>query len=182
MCQSSRGGGCGDGGKGQRGCGRTRRTSAGGAAGPGGGPSVRGCVACRRRPGPGRLGRRARRARMRHVPAPARAQQVPGGTSTLGIALHLKDYGRTRQGPPRWRRRTRLAGASARRDVTCRDRQWERTRMRTLHHTFEYAVVCWGIRIPATAYKKGSNGSCLPRANTEPRLLRTCVLCLRVRT
>ena len=36
---------------------------------------------------------RARRAQMRRMPAPARAQQVPGGTSTLGITLHLKDYG-----------------------------------------------------------------------------------------
>ena len=47
-----------------------------------------------------------RRARMRRMPAPARAQQVPGRTSTLGIAHHLKDYGRTGQGPPGWRRRT----------------------------------------------------------------------------
>ena len=114
------------GGKGQQGCGR--RTAAGGAAGPGGGPGVRGCVACRRRPRPGRLGRRARRARMRRVPAPARTQQVPGGTSTLGITHHLKDYGRAGQGPPRWRRRTWLAGASARRDMTRRHRQWARTR------------------------------------------------------
>ena len=42
----------------------------------------------------GGTGRRARRARMRHVPAPARAQQVPGGASTLGITHHLKDHGR----------------------------------------------------------------------------------------
>ena len=84
MSRSGRGGGCGIGGKGQRGC--RRRTTAGGATGPGSGPGVHGCVACRRRSGPEWLGRRARRARML---APARAQQVPGRTSTLGITLCL---------------------------------------------------------------------------------------------
>ena len=42
-----------------------------------------------RRPAVG-TGRRTRRVRMRRMPAPARAQQVPGGTSFLGITLHLK--------------------------------------------------------------------------------------------
>ena len=148
MSQSSRGGGCGDGGKGQRGC--WRRTTAGGAAGPECGPGVRGCVACRRRLGP---------------------KQVPGRTSTLGIAHHLKDYGRTGQGPPRWRRRTWLDGAPARRDMTRRDRQWARTR-RGLTPDIQ---ICrsQGIQTRATAYKRVSNGCCLARANTEPRL---CVL------
>ena len=125
---SIRGGGCGSG---ERGCGW--RTTAGGAAGPGppgGGPGVRGCVACRSRLGPGRFGRQARRGRMRRMPEPTRAQQVPGGTSTPGINLHIKDHGRMGRGPLRWRRRSWLAGASARRDMTCRDRQWARTRMR----------------------------------------------------
>ena len=75
-----------------------------------------------------RTGVRTRRARMRRMPAPARAQQVQGRTSTLGIAHHLKDYGRTGQGPPGWRRRTWLDGAPARRDMTRRIRQWGRTR------------------------------------------------------
>ena len=29
------------------------------------------------------------------MPAPARAEQVPGGSSSPGITHHLKDYGRT---------------------------------------------------------------------------------------
>ena len=53
----------------------------------------------------GGTGQQTRRARMRRMPAPARAQQVPGGTSTLGITHHLKDYGRVGRGPPRWRKR-----------------------------------------------------------------------------
>jgi hypothetical protein len=111
VSRSSRGGGSGDGGWGQRGC--RRRTTAGGAAEPGSGAGVRGCVACRRRPGPeGGLGgghgvRGLGRVACRSRPGP---QQVPGGSSTLGITHHLKDYGRTGQGPPRWRRRTWLAG------------------------------------------------------------------------
>ena len=123
---------------------------------------------------------RTRRARMRRMPAPARALQVPGRTSTLGIAHHLKDYGRAGQGPPRWRRRTWIDGAPARRDMTRRDRQWARTR-RGLTPDIQ---ICrsQGIQTLATAYNRGSNGCCLARANTEPRLLRTCVLCLRVRT
>ena len=48
-----------------------------------------------------RTGVRTRRARMRRMPAPARAQQAPGRTSTLGIAHHLKDYGRTGSDRPR---------------------------------------------------------------------------------
>ena len=76
----------------------------------------------------GGTGVRTRRARMRRMPAPARAQEVPGRTSTLGTAHPLKDYGRTGRGPPRWGRRTWLDGAPARRDMTRRDRQCEGTR------------------------------------------------------
>ena len=146
MSQSSRGGGCGDGGWRHQGC--RRSTTAEGAGGPGGG-----------------------RARMRHMPAPARAQQVPGRSSTPGITRHLKGYGRTGQGPPRWRRRTWLDGAPARRDMTRRVRQWGRTR-RGLTPDIQ---ICrsQGIQTRATAYKRDSNGCCLARANTEPRL---CVL------
>ena len=110
----------------QQGC--RRRTTAGGAAGPGGIPGVRACVACRRRPGPGWSGRHARRARMRRMPAPVRAERAQGGTSPLGIDHHLEDYGRMDQGPQGWRRRTWLAGASSRRVMIRRDRQWARTR------------------------------------------------------
>ena len=120
----------------------------------------------------GRTGRQTRRARMRRMPAPARAQMAwaaspacadashagagpgrasPGGTSPLGVTHHLKDYGRMDQGPPRWRRRTWLAGASARRVMIRRDRQWARTRMRPYTAQSKYAV-CRGIR-------SSSNGS-----------------------
>ena len=76
------------------------------------------------------------------------------------------------RGPLRWRRRTWLAGASARRDMTCRDRQWAKTQMRPYTALLNMTLL-QGIRIPATAYKKESNESCSTRANTEPRL---CVL------
>jgi hypothetical protein len=148
VSQSSRGGGCGDGGKGaarlQEEDGRWRSGE------PECGPGVRGCVTCRRRLGP---------------------KQVPGRTSTLGIAHHLKDYGWTGQGPPGWRRRTWLDGAPARRDMTRRYRQWVRTR-RGLTPEIQ---ICrsQGIQTLATAYKRASNGCCAARANTEPRL---CVL------
>ena len=47
----------------------------------------------------GGTGRRTRRARMRRMPAPARAERAQGGTSPLGIDHHLEDYGRMDQGP-----------------------------------------------------------------------------------
>ena len=110
---------------------------------------MRGCVACRSRLGPGWFGRLARLARMRRMPAPARAQQVPGA---LGITLHLKDHGRARQGPPRWRRRTWLAGASTWRDMTRRDQQWART-WRGLTPSIQICRSAGNSNL-ATAYKK----------------------------
>ena len=49
----------------------------------------------------GGTGRRTRRARMRRMPGPepARVRQVPGGTSTPGINLYLKDRDRMGRGP-----------------------------------------------------------------------------------
>ena len=101
---------------------------------------MRGCVACQSRLRPGWFGRLARRVRIRRMPAPARAQQVQEETSTLGITLHLKDYGRARRGLQKWRRRTWLAGASARRDMARRDWQWARTRRGPTPSIFKYAV------------------------------------------
>ena len=84
--------------------------------------------------------RRTRRARMRRMPELAWAQQAPGGTSTPGINLHIKDHDRMGRGPRRWRRRSEswLVGASTRRGMACRNRQWARTRMRPCYTLFEH--------------------------------------------
>ena len=112
-------------------CADASRAGAGsGLDGPGGMSGVRGCGACRRRPGP---------------------SGSQGGTSPLGIDHHPEDYGRMDQGPQGWRRRTWLAGASTRRVMIRRDRQWARTRMRPYTTQSKYAV-CRGIR-------SSSNGS-----------------------
>ena len=89
---------------------------------------------------------RARRARMRRMPAPARAEQAQEGTSPLGINPHPKDYGRMDQGPQGWRRRTWLAGASTRRVMIRRDRQWARTRMRPYTAQFKSCRLAEGIQ------------------------------------
>ena len=53
----------------------------------------------------GGIGRRTLRARMRHIPAPARALQlaVPGGTSTPGTNLHINDHDWMGRGPLMWK-------------------------------------------------------------------------------
>ena len=73
-------------------------------------------------------------------------------------------------GPPRWRRRTWLAGASARRDATRRGRQCARDLDEALTPHNSNMPFCRGIKPKQRCIRKGSNRCCLPRANTEPRL------------
>ena len=103
-----------------------------GLAGPGGKPNVRGCVACQRRPGPGKS---------------LEESQPRASTFTS------RDHDRMGRGPRRWRRRSWLIEASTRRDMARRDRQWARTRMRPYIAYFKYAVQ-QGFQTLATVYKR----------------------------
>ncbi len=92
----------------------------------------------------GRVGRRTRRARKRRMPAPARARQVPGGSSTPGTNLDIKDQDRTDRGP-RMREDGGVHGSSGHRpggDVTGSAVGKDSDGPFVMHLMFEYAD-CW---------------------------------------
>ena len=106
----------------------------------------------------GGTGQRTRRARERHMPGPVRARQVPGGTSTPGTNLHIKDHDRMGRGPRMWKYGGVHGSSGPRpgRDMIRRDRQFARTRMSPYTAYFESAVQ-QGFKTLATVYKRKSN-------------------------